>query len=181
MACTDTRFEEIQRLLTHIKADEGVGKVLHEYGVDELEDILVLKHGDLIDAGMTLVQVHQISQIAYNASEADHSRVAFKERAQDELSPEQPETRDGHGHKLRFNDEDIQRALHHSGDDDEAQEALKEYRVTSLEEILELKMSNLIKANMIIMQIHLLMQTALQYLDMQLKKEPDGIEAGAWK
>ena len=34
---------------------------------------------------------------------------------------------------------------------------------------------------MIIMQIHLLMQTAVQYLDMKLKKEPNGIEAGAWK
>ena len=61
IASTDTRFEEIQRVLTHIKADEGVGKVLHEYGVEELEVILVLKYGDLIDAGVTLVQVHQIS------------------------------------------------------------------------------------------------------------------------
>ena len=49
MACTDTKFEEIQRMLAHIKADEGVGKVLHEYGVEELEDILVLQIGDLID------------------------------------------------------------------------------------------------------------------------------------
>ena len=109
-----------------------------------MEDILELNISDLIDAGMTLMQVHQLIQIAYNASGADHSQVASSETAQDELSLEQPKTRDGHGHKPRFNDEDIQRALDHIGADDATQEALKEYGVISLEEILELKMHHLI-------------------------------------
>ena len=141
-ASTDTRFKEIQRALTHIKADEGVGNVLHEYGVEELEDIFELNVGDLIDAGMTPMQVHQLIQIATEASEADHSQVASSETAQEELSPEQPKTRDGHGHKPRFNDEEIQRALDHIGADDATQEALKEYGLISLEEIRELKSNN---------------------------------------
>ena len=95
-----------------------------------------LRIGDLFDAGMTLMQVHHFIQLATEASEADHSQDASSETAQIELSLEQPKTRDGHGHKRRFNDEEIQRALDHIGADDATQETLKEYGITRFEETL---------------------------------------------
>ena len=56
-----TTNKEIQRALSYVKAEEGVGNALHEYGVTNLEDILELNIGDLIETGMTLMQVHQLT------------------------------------------------------------------------------------------------------------------------
>ena len=56
--------EEIQKALSQVSAKEEVGRTLHEYGVEHLEDVLELRMTHLIEADMTLIQVHQLMQRA---------------------------------------------------------------------------------------------------------------------
>ena len=65
------------------------------------------------------MQVHQLIQLATEASEADHSQDSSSETAHKELSTERPEIRDDPGHKRRFDDEEIRRALDYIGADEE--------------------------------------------------------------
>ena len=108
------------KTLSYVRAKEEVGNVLHEYGVTNLEDILELRIGDLIEAGMTLTQVHQLTQLAAEVSDAKHMQDPPNETANNELSGEHSEIGDDSGRAFIFADEEIRKALDYVGADEEA-------------------------------------------------------------
>ena len=52
--------EEIRRALSYVGAKNEVEETLYDYGIMHLEDILVLRMGDLMAANLTLTQGHQL-------------------------------------------------------------------------------------------------------------------------
>ena len=95
---------------------------------------------------MTFIQVHQLTQLAAEASDAEHRQDHFNETADNELCGVQSEIRDDPGHKPRFDDEEIRRALDYIGADEETQETLREYGgIKCFDEIIILKMNTELK------------------------------------
>ena len=61
---TYTVDEEILQILTQVGAKREVGRTPHNYGVEQIGDGLQLRTAYLINADMTLVQVHQLMKRA---------------------------------------------------------------------------------------------------------------------